>query len=128
MAALFGLATLGAAQAQATPAVSATVVIESGTVHVGGKRHHRFQRGPTRHWKGLAHHKHWRAGRSHGHKFVARPHKRWQHRHHRPVWAKRFHRAPVVIVKPAHGWFGHRHLPRRPLIRNGSFARGSHHW
>jgi len=135
MAVLLGLATLGggAAQAQATPTVSATIVIESGrTVLVGGKRHQRFHRGPS-HWhKGFAnHHKRWRASRpGHGHKVVTRPHKRWHDgRHHRPVWAKRFHKAPVVIVKPAHGpWFARRHLPARPLIRNGSFARGPSHW
>jgi hypothetical protein len=132
IAVLLGIATLGgAAQAQATPAVSATIVIESGrTVLVGGKRHdgfHRggFHRGPS-HWhKGFTdHRKHWRAGRPwHGHKALARQHKRWQDGRY-----DRFHRAPVVIVKPAHGWYGHRHLPRRPLIRHGSFARGPSHW
>jgi hypothetical protein len=135
MAVLLGIATLGgAAQAQATPTVSATVVIESGrTVLVGGKRHHHhaFQRGHARHWhKGFTnHHKGWRAA-PHKRKVLTRHHKRWHHgHHHRPVWVKRFHKAPVVIVRPAPGrWFGHRHLPARPLIRNGSFARGPFHW
>jgi hypothetical protein len=135
MAVLLGIATLGgAAQAQATPAVSATIVIETGAVHVGGKRHHRFHRGPTSHWhKGLAnHHKRWQVrSTKHRHKAFVRHQSRWQGgRHHRPAFVgKRFHGAPVVIVKPApRRWLGHRHLPPRPLIRNGSFARGHHHW
>ena len=132
IAVLLGIASFAATEARATPAVSATIVIESGrTVLVGGKRHHGFHRGPS-HWKGFTNHrKHWRSGPPwHGHKALARQHERWQDgRHHRPVWGKRFHRPPVVIVKPAHGpWYGHRHLPRRPLIRNGGFARGPSHW
>jgi hypothetical protein len=116
IAVLLGIATLsGAAQAHATPALSATVVIESArTVQVGGKRHHQsFHRGPA----------------PHRHKGLARHHKRWHDgRHHRPAFvAKRIHKAPVVIVRPAPvRSFGHRHLPARPLIRNGSFARGLH--
>jgi hypothetical protein len=118
IAVLLGIATLGsAAQAHATPTLSATIVIESArTVLVGGKHHHHgFQRGPA----------------PYRHKGLARSHKRWHvGRHHRPAFvAKRVHKAPVVIVKPAHRRsFGHRHLPARPLIRNGSFARGPYHW
>jgi hypothetical protein len=116
IAVLLGIATLGGAtDARATPTVSATMVIESErTVLVGGKRHHRdFHRG------------------SHRHKGFARHHKRWHDgRHHRPAFvAKRVHRAPVVIVRPAWGRsFGYQHLPPRPLIRNGSFARGPYRW
>jgi hypothetical protein len=134
LAVLLGIATLGAADARATPALSATIVIDSErTVHVGGKPQHHFRHGPTAHWhKGLAgHHKRWQAGPSwHRHKALARHHSRWHDgRHHRPVWTNRFHQAPVVIVKPARGhWFGHRYLPPRPLIRHGSFARGPYYW
>ncbi len=129
MAALFGLAALGGT-AQAMPAVSATVVIESGTVLVGGERHDRFHRTPRAHWhKGLAgHHKHWQVrSTKHRHKTLARHHSRWYG--HRPAFVgKRFHRAPVVIVRPApRAWLGHRHLPPRPLIRHGSFAWGHRH-
>jgi hypothetical protein len=119
MAVLLGIATLGGAtQAHATPTLSATIVIESErTVLVGGKRHHGhgFHRGPA----------------PYRHKGLARHHKRWHDdAHHRPAFvAKRVHKAPVVIVKPAYGRsFGYRHLPARPLIRNGSFARGPYHW
>ena len=135
MAVLLGIATLGgAAQVQASPTVSATVVIESGrTVQIGGKRHHGFHRDAPSHWhKGFTNHrKHWRVARPwYRHKVLKRHHKRWEYgRHHRPVWAKRFHKAPGVIVRPAHGrWFGHRHRPARPLIRNGRFSRGPFHW
>jgi hypothetical protein len=135
MAVLLGIATLGAADARATPTLSATILIESArTVHVGDKRHHGFHHGRVSHWhRGLAgHHKRWQVGpSSHRHKAFARHHSRWHDgRHHRPAFVgKRFHRAPMVIIRPAPGrWFGHRHLPRRPLIRNGSFARGPSHW
>jgi hypothetical protein len=115
IAVLLGIATLGGAgEARATPTLSATITIEGErTVLVGGKRHHRdFYRG------------------SHRHKGFARHHQRWYDgRHHRPAFvAKRVHRAPVVIVKPAYGRsFGYRHLPARPLIKHG-FARGPYHW
>jgi hypothetical protein len=132
MAVLLGIATLGAADARATPALSATIVIDSArAVHVGGKRHYGFHRGPKAHWhKGLAgHHKRWQVRPAkHRHKALARHHSRWHG--HRPAFVgKRFHRAPVVIVKPApRRWLGPRHLPPRPLIRNGSFARGHYRW
>jgi hypothetical protein len=116
---LLGIATLGgAAQAQTTPTVSATVVFESGpTVLIGGKRHyghHGFHRGSSYKHKGFArHHKRWHGGRHHRPAFVARP----------------IPRAPVVVVAPAWGRsFGYRYLPARPLIRNGSFARRSQRW
>jgi hypothetical protein len=116
IAVLLGIATSGgAAQAHPTPTVSATVVIENArTVQVGGKHHHRFHRGPIPHRKALVrHHMRWHDG--------------W---HHRPVFVgKRIHRAPVVIVKPAPARsFGYRHMPPRPLIKHGSFARGPYRW
>jgi hypothetical protein len=116
IAVLLGIATLGGAtEARATSTLSATIVIESErTVLVGGKRHHRdFHRGSQRH-KGFArHHKRWHDGR-----------------HHRPAFvAKRFHKAPVVIIQPGYGRsFGYRYLPARPLIKNGRFARGPNRW
>ena len=127
IAVLLGIATLaGAADARATPTLSATLVIESErTVLVGGKRHHGhgFHRGPA----------------PHRHKGLARHHKRWHDgRHQRPAFVgKRVHKGPVVIVRPAHGRsfgyrqgpapsFGYRYLPARPLIKNGRFARGLH--
>jgi hypothetical protein len=126
IAVLLGIATLGgASEARATPTLSATIVIESErTVLVGGKRHHHgFYRGPA----------------PHRHKGFARHHKRWHDgRHHRPAFvAKRFHKAPVVIIQPAYGFgyrqgparsFGYRYLPARPLIKNGRFARGPNRW
>jgi hypothetical protein len=119
IAVLLGIATLsGATDARATQTLSATVVMESErTVLVGGKRHHGhgFHRGPATYW----------------HKGLARHHKRWHDgRHHRPAFvAKRIHKGPVVIVKPAWGRsFGYRYLPARPLIRKRSFARVPYRW
>jgi hypothetical protein len=118
IAVLLGIATLGGAtEARASPTLSATITIESErTVLVGGKRHHHdFHRGFA----------------PHRHKGLARHHKRWHDgRHHRPAFvAKRIHKAPVVIIQPAHGRsFGYRYLPARPLIKNGRFARGPHRW
>jgi hypothetical protein len=121
IAVLLGVAVLGGAAQAQIPGASAAVTIEIGsTVLVGGKRKRDFHRGwaPHRH-KGLARHyrRHHHVGRHYGH-------------HHRPAFfAKRFHKGPVVIVRP--GWgrsFGYRHLPARPLIRNGSFARSPYRW
>ena len=116
IAVLLGIASLGAAEARATPTVSASIVIESGqTVQIGGKRHHhRFHRGPA----------------PKRHEGLARHYKRHDPgRHHRPAFVAKRVQGPVVIVKPAHGrLFAHRHLPARPLIRNRSFARSPHHW
>ena len=124
IAVLLGIATLGGATAaRATPTLSATIVIESARpVQVGGKRHrHGFHRGHSFH----------RGPILHRHKGLAGHHTRYHDgRHHRPAFvAKRVHRAPVVIVKPAYGRsFGYRHLPPQPLIRNGGFARGPYRW
>jgi hypothetical protein len=133
-AVLLGIATLGPADARATPIVSATIAIESErTVLVGGKRHHGrhdFFRGHApRHGKGLVRHykRHHHVFRHHGGR-----HHVFRHHggHHRPGFVvKRFHKGPVVIVKPAWGRsFGYRHLPPRPLIKNGRFARGTYRW
>jgi hypothetical protein len=155
IAVLLGIATLGVqghAQAQAMPAVTATVTIESGTVQIAGKRgwskHGWSNRGwsnrgwsnrgwSNRGWsdRGWSNRGLHRGKFHHRHKGLARHHKRFDHpgRHHRPAFVvKRIHKGPVVIVTPAWGRsfgrsFRHRHLPARPLIKNGSF-RGHHHW
>jgi hypothetical protein len=118
-AVLLGIATFGATEARATPTLSATIAIESErTVLVGGKRHHGhhgFFRGHApRHGKGLVRgYKRHQPGRHHSRVFVV----------------KRFHKGPVVIVKPAWGRsFGYRHLPPRRLIKNGRFARSTYRW
>ena len=118
-AVLLGIATFGATEARATPTLSATIAIESErTVLVGGKRHH-------------GHHGFFRGYGPKHHKGFAKHHKRLHPgRYHSPVYVvKRFHKSPVVIVKPA--WrrsFGYRQLPPRPLIKNGRFARSTYRW
>jgi hypothetical protein len=130
IAVLLGIAALGGAnEARATSTLSATIVIESErTVLVGGKggwSKHGWSKGGS--WSKGG----WSKGGVHRHKDLARHHKRWHDgRHHRPAFVgKRVYRAPVVVIEPPHRRsFGYRHLPPRPLIRNGSFARGPYRW
>jgi len=101
IAVLLGIATLAVtAKAQATPAVSATITIESGRVQVAGGRggHHRYHRGPA----------------AHGHQGRARH--GWHHRprHHEGWGPRRFSGRPVVIIKPAPRSHHHFWAPRAP--------------
>lgn len=129
IAVLLGIATLGGiSEARAGSALSATITIESGQkVLVGGKGGWSNGGWSKGGWSKGG----WSKGGSHRPKSFAKHHKRWHPgRHHRPAFvAKRVYRAPVVIVKPA--WkrsYGYRHLPPRPVIKNGRFARSPHRW